>query len=87
METQKEFRNKLLGLQIKGYTDDKNLTYQICNIERFIRWRFITEEYNPELIYIQGPKNIAAVVLGRLDIVGTNDSIKPNMSSLAEHFF
>ena len=27
-----------------------------------------------------------ADVLSRLDIIGTNNSIKPNMSSLVEHF-
>ena len=51
-----------------------------------MRWRLIVEEYNPELIHIQGSKNIAADALSRLDIVDTNNSIKPNMSSLAEYF-
>ena len=51
-----------------------------------MRWRLILEEYNPELIYIQGSKNIAADVLSRLDIVDTNNPIKPKMSSLAKHF-
>ena len=51
-----------------------------------MRWRPIVEEYNPELIYIQGPNNIAADELSRSDIVDTNNPIKPNISSLAEHF-
>ena len=50
-----------------------------------MKWRLILEEYNPELIYIQGCKNIAADALSRLDILDTNNSIKFNMSSLAEH--
>ena len=52
-----------------------------------MRWRLILGEYNPELIYIQDSKNIAAGVLSRLDIVDTNNPIKPNMSSFAKHFF
>ena len=51
-----------------------------------MRWRLILEEYNPELIYIQGSKNVAADALSGLDIVDTNNSSKPNMPSLAEHF-
>ena len=51
-----------------------------------MRWRLILKEYNPELICTQGSKNIAANALSRLDIVDTNNTIKPNMSTLAEHF-
>ena len=51
-----------------------------------MRWRLILEEYNPELKHIKDSKNIATNTLSRLDIVGTNNPIKPNMSSLAEHF-
>ena len=69
VETPKEFRNLLLGKQIKVYSDHKNLTDKIFNIERVMRWRLILEQYKPELIYIQGSKNIAAEALSRLDIV------------------
>ena len=72
--------------QIKVYTDYKNLTYETFNTERVTRWRLILEVYNLELIYIQGSKNIAADALSRLDEVDTNNPIKPNMSSLVEHF-
>ena len=51
-----------------------------------MRWRLILEEYNTELIYIQGSKNFVADALSRLDILDTNIPIMPNMSSLAEHF-
>ena len=60
VETLKEFRNILLGQKIKVYTDHKNLTYKTFNTERVMRWRLILEEYGPELIYIQGNKNIDA---------------------------
>ena len=33
VKTLKEFRNILLGQQINVYTDNKNLTYKICNTE------------------------------------------------------
>ena len=45
------------------YTDHKNLTYKTFNTEQVMQWRLILEEYNPELIYIQGYKNIAADAL------------------------
>ena len=50
-----------------------------------MRCRLIREEYNPGLIYIKCSYNIAADALSILDIVDTNNPIKPNMSSLAEH--
>ena len=68
------------------YTEYKNLTCKTFNTERVKRWRLILEEYNPDLIYIQGSRNIVAGVSSRLDIVGTNNLIKSNMSSLAEKF-
>ena len=46
----------------------------------------ILEEYNQELIYIKGSKIIVADALHRLNIVDTNNPIKPNISSLPEHF-
>ena len=52
--TLKEFRNILLGQQIKVYTDHKNLSYKTFHTERIMRLRLILEEYNAELIYIQG---------------------------------
>ena len=73
METLREFRNILLGQQIKVYTDHENLTYKILNTVRVMRWRLILEEYNPELLYIQGSKNIEADALNRVDVVDTNN--------------
>ena len=86
VETLKEFRNILLGQQIKVYTDHKNLTYKTFNTERVMRWRLILEEYSPELIYIQGSKNIAADALSRLDIVDTPNPVKNNFKSINEHY-
>ena len=43
VETLKEFRNILLGQQIKVCTDHKNLTYKTFNTERVMRWGLILE--------------------------------------------
>ena len=50
-----------------------------------MRWRLILEEYGPELIYIQGSKNIAAATLSRLDIVDTPNPVENNIKSINEH--
>ena len=85
VETLKEFRNILLGQQIKVYTDHKNLTYKQFNTERVMRWRLILEEYGPELVYIQGNKNVVADALSRLDL-DTTDQVEATVDSMAEHF-
>ena len=67
VETLKEFKNILLGQRIRVYTDHKNLTYKTFNTERVIRWRMVIEDFAPELVYIQGEKNIVADGMSRLD--------------------
>ena len=68
VETLKEFRNILLGQQIRVYTDHKNLTYKNFNTERVIRWRMVIEDFAPELIYIQGTRNVVADAISRLEL-------------------
>ena len=51
VEIVKEFRNLLLGQQIKVYTDHKSLTYKTFNTKIVMRWRLILGEYNSE-VYI-----------------------------------
>ena len=58
IETLKEFKNILLGHEIKVFTDHKNLTYKYFNTERVMWWCLILEEYGPELHYIKGERNI-----------------------------
>jgi hypothetical protein len=79
VETLKEFRNILLGQQIKVFTDHKNLTHENFNTERVLRWRLLLEEFNPKLVYIKGAHNVIADALSRLDI--TSKSLEANLYS------
>ena len=78
-ETLKEFRNILLGLQIKVYTDHKNLTYKTFNTEQVMQWRLILEEYSPVLIFIQGSNYSAADTLSRLYMGNTLNAVNNNI--------
>ena len=82
VETLKEFRTILLGQQLRVYTDHKNLTFKNFNTERVMRWRLLIEEFNPELIYIKGERNIVADALSRLDIAPSVESEKYPGSAL-----
>ena len=82
VETLKEFRNILLGHQIKVYTDHKNLTYKHFNTERVMRWRLILEEFGPELKYIKGENNVVSDALSRLE-KSPNQDIPTSLNSMA----
>ena len=86
VETLKEFRNILLGHEIRVCTAHKNLTYKTQNTERVMRWRLLIEEFSPDLVYLQGEKNIVADALSRLDIDPDDSPDKPNDLYLAENF-
>ena len=51
-----------------------------------MRWRLLIEEFSPDLVYLQGDKNIVADALSRLDIDPDDSPDKPNDLYLAEHF-
>lgn len=82
VETLKEFRNILLGHTIRVFTDHKNLTYQNFTTERVMRWRLIIEEFGPELIYLQGKRNIVADALSRIESIDTIDPDNQQFESL-----
>ena len=67
VETLKEFRNILLGQQIIVHTDHENLTFEIFNSDRVMRWRLFIEEYSPDLQFIQGENNIVADALSQME--------------------
>jgi hypothetical protein len=58
VETMKEFRNILLGQDIKVHTDHENLTYKHFNSDRVMRWQLFIKEYAPNLQYIKGVNNV-----------------------------
>src|SRR5688572_30250204 len=68
VEVLKEFRNILLGQQIRVHTDHENLTYKMFNSDRVMRLRLYIEEYSPDLQYIKGEKNVVADALSRLNM-------------------
>ena len=68
VETLKEFRNILFGQKLIVHTDHKNLLYKNFNTHRVMRWHLIVEEFGPEFRYIEGPKNVVANALSRLDM-------------------
>ena len=72
VEVLKEFRNILLGQQIRVYTDHENLTQKKFNSDRVMIWRLYIEKYSPDLQYIQGDKNVVADALSRLDMGNPN---------------
>ena len=80
VETIKEFRNILLGHQITFYTNHKNLTYNIFNTERVMRWRLILEEFVPDIKYIKGENNVVANALSHLEMSDNQEIL--NISEL-----
>ena len=69
METLKEFRTILVVHRITVYTDHNNLTFENFTTERVLRWRFILEEYVPEIKYIRWTDNYAADAFSRLPLI------------------
>jgi len=68
VEVLKEFRNILLGQQIRVYTDHQNFTQKKFNLDRVMRWRLYIDEYSPDLHYIKEENNVDADALSQLDM-------------------
>jgi hypothetical protein len=69
VETLKEFKGMLWGQDIKVYTDHKNLTRDALGLtsDRVYHWRFLLEEYAPEIIHIKGIHNTVADAILQLE--------------------
>ena len=58
----------LLGQKLRVFTDHKNLTCEGTKHgnDRVLHQRLVLKEYGPELIWLQGDKNVAADTLSRI---------------------
>jgi hypothetical protein len=69
VETLNEFCTVLLGNKLKIQADHKNrinLT-TVSKSSQIQRWQWTIEEFGPDLEYINGPQNVVAGPLSRLD--------------------
>ncbi|CAJ1939626.1 unnamed protein product [Cylindrotheca closterium] len=81
VETLREYRNILLGRKIIVYTDHKNHTDP-----RIQRWRWIIEEFGPDIRHIDGSANAIADCLSRMDADFTTKYDEFDKVQLAERF-
>ena len=51
-----------------------------------MRWRLLIKEFSPDLVYLEGEKNIIANALSRLKIQPNDSPDKPNDLFLEEYF-
>ena len=64
--TLKEYRKILWGGKITVWTDHKNLTFRTMSVQRVLRWRAFIDEFDVELKYIEGSRNVIADAFSRL---------------------
>jgi hypothetical protein len=75
VEALKEFRNILLGHEIRVFTDHKNnieLTTKHAS-NRVQRWRWLIEEFGPTFYYLKGEENPVADALSCLESYSAED--------------
>ncbi|KAL7476186.1 hypothetical protein ACHAW6_002064 [Cyclotella cf. meneghiniana] len=65
--TLNEFPGMLFGLDIHVFTDHKNLTFDTLKMQHILQWHNTVEEFSPTLYYIEGPHNILAENISRLN--------------------
>ena len=63
VETLKEFCSVPLGQTVTVHTDHKNLTCEVFNAKRVMRWRLMCKECGPNLVHLKDSKNVAADAL------------------------
>jgi hypothetical protein len=64
--TLREFQSMLLGAELHIYTYHKNILHVGDSSERRLRWISYVDEYGPNLLYIEGPRNVIADTFSRL---------------------
>ena len=69
--TLNEFCLMLLGVNVHGWTNHKNLTFDTIKTQKVLHWRNQVKEFSPTLHYIEGPRNILADNLSRLQCLIT----------------
>jgi hypothetical protein len=69
VKTLNELCTILLGHKLKIYTDHKSLINlkTVSKSPQIKRWQWTIEEFAPDLEYINGPRNVVAYALSRLD--------------------
>ena len=56
----------LTGSQIILYTDHNNLTFKTFSVQRILRWRLFLDQFDFQIKYIEGNKNVLADCFSRL---------------------
>ena len=64
--TLKEYRKILWGGKITVWTDHKNLIFRTLSVQRVLRWRSFIDEFDVEIKYIEGSRNVIADAFSRL---------------------
>jgi hypothetical protein len=80
VETLNEFCTMLLGHKLKIHTDHKNLInlMMVSKSPQIQRWQWTIEEFGPDLEYINGPRNVVADALSRLDTEMSHSTLNSN---------
>ncbi|MGH3054181.1 MAG: RNase H-like domain-containing protein, partial [Gaiellaceae bacterium] len=74
VETLKEYKTILFGMNLNVFTDHKNLTHHNFTSDRVLRWRLLIEDFRPTIRYVPGPTNIEADALSRLPVKESIDA-------------
>lgn len=67
IELFKEFCQLLYGAKIQVHTDHKNPTHTLFQFttQQVLHWHLLLEDFNPQVIHIQGKKDVLADALSR----------------------
>ena len=67
--TLKTYCKLLMGSKLYIYTDHKNLTFKTFSVQLILRWRLFIDQFDCELRYIPGLKNVLADCFLRLPLM------------------